>query len=32
MGQGKPPKQLAKYISYILGRRPDEFGLVPDTD
>ena len=32
MGQGKSPKQLAKNISYILGRRPDEFGLVPDTD
>ena len=32
MGQRKLPKQLAKFISYMLGRRPDEFGLVPDTD
>jgi len=32
MGQRKSPKQFAKFISYILGRRPDEFGLVPDTD
>ena len=32
MGQLKSPKQLAKFISYMLGRRPDEFGLVPDTD
>lgn len=26
------PKQLAKLIDYILGRRPDEFGLVLDAD
>jgi putative RNA 2'-phosphotransferase len=32
LGHTKSPKQLAKFISYILGRRPDEFGLVPDTD
>ncbi|MBT8358477.1 MAG: RNA 2'-phosphotransferase [Deltaproteobacteria bacterium] len=32
MGQRKSPKQLAKYITYILGRKPDEFGLVPDTN
>jgi putative RNA 2'-phosphotransferase len=32
MGQRKSPKQLAKFISYMLGRRPDEFGLVPDID
>jgi len=32
MGQRKSPKKLAKYISYILGRKPDEFGLVPDKD
>ena len=32
MGQLKSPKQLAKFIFYMLGRRPDEFGLVPDTD
>jgi len=23
-------RQLAKYIEYMLGRQPDEFGLVPD--
>ena len=32
MGQRKSPKQLAKYITYIMGRKPDEFGLVPDMD
>jgi putative RNA 2'-phosphotransferase len=26
------PKQLAKLIAYIVERRPDEFGLVPDAD
>jgi putative RNA 2'-phosphotransferase len=30
MGRHKDPKQLEKLITYILGRRPDEFGLVPD--
>jgi putative RNA 2'-phosphotransferase len=25
-------KQLEKLMSYVLGRRPDEFGLVPDTE
>lgn len=25
-------KRLAKLVSYMLGRRPDEFGLVPDAD
>jgi len=25
-------EQFAKLSSYILGRRPDEFGLVPDSD
>jgi putative RNA 2'-phosphotransferase len=28
MANKKTPKQLSKLISYILGRRPDEFGLV----
>ncbi len=28
MGRQKDPKQLEKMMSYILGRRPDEFGLV----
>ncbi|MBW2251368.1 MAG: RNA 2'-phosphotransferase [Deltaproteobacteria bacterium] len=32
MDKRKSPTQLAKFIYYILGRRPDEFGLVPDTD
>jgi putative RNA 2'-phosphotransferase len=32
MNRQKSPKKLAKFISYILGRRPDEFGLVPDAD
>ena len=26
----KSPKQLAKIITYVLGRKPGEFGLVPD--
>ena len=26
------PKQLAKFFNYVLGRRPDEFGLVTDRD
>ena len=25
-------KQLAKFLTYVLGRRPDEFGLVADFD
>ncbi len=25
-------QQLAKFLTYILGRRPDEFGLVTDAD
>ena len=25
-------KRLAKYIAYVLGRSPDEFGLVPDAE
>lgn len=32
MAQQKSPKKLSKFISYILGHRPDEFGLVPDPD
>ena len=31
MGQQRTPQQLAKIISYILGYRPDEFGLVLDN-
>jgi putative RNA 2'-phosphotransferase len=32
MSRQRSPKQLAKFISYILARRPDEFGLVPDSN
>ncbi len=32
MGSQKSHKQLSKFLSYILGRRPDEFGLVPDDN
>ena len=28
--QQRSPKQLAKFLNYVLGRRPDEFGLVTD--
>jgi putative RNA 2'-phosphotransferase len=30
MSKQRTPKQLAKFIDYILRRRPDEFGLVAD--
>ena len=32
MGKAKSPQSLAKLITFILGRRPDEFGLVTDTE
>ena len=32
MPQPRTPKQLSKFISYILGHNPDEFGLVLDQD
>ena len=32
MGTRHPPQKLAKYLSYLLGRRPDEFGLIPDAE
>jgi putative RNA 2'-phosphotransferase len=32
MGKAKSPQSLAKLITYILGRRPDEFGLVTDPE
>lgn len=32
MGRDRTPQQLAKIISYMLGRKPGEFGLVPDKD
>jgi len=31
MGKPKSPQILAKFIAYILERRPDEFGLVLDS-
>jgi putative RNA 2'-phosphotransferase len=30
--QQRSAKQLAKFFNYVLGRRPDEFGLVTDRD
>lgn len=30
MGKAKSPQSLAKLLAYMLGRRPDEFGLVTD--
>jgi putative RNA 2'-phosphotransferase len=30
MGKHKHPKQLEKLMAYVLGRQPDEFGLVLD--
>ncbi|CAB1079032.1 RNA:NAD 2'-phosphotransferase [Olavius algarvensis Delta 1 endosymbiont] len=32
MAVQRAPKKLAKFFDYILSRRPDEFGLVPDAD
>ena len=32
MSKQRSPKQLAKFIDYVLSRRPDEFGLVMDED
>jgi putative RNA 2'-phosphotransferase len=32
MAKPKSPQALAKFIDYILGRRPDEFGLVVDSE
>jgi putative RNA 2'-phosphotransferase len=31
MNRLKSVKKLAKFLSYVLGRRPDEFGLVPNA-
>ena len=30
--QKQSPKQLAKFLNYVLSRRPDEFGLVTDKE
>ena len=32
MRHKKDPKKLAKLLAYVLGRNPDEFGLVPDEN
>lgn len=32
MAQQKLIKQLAKFMTYVLGRSPSEFGLSPDTE
>lgn len=32
MGNDKKPQKLAKFLDYVLGRRPDEFGLFPDAE
>ena len=32
MAKRKDPKQFYKLLTYILGSRPDEFGLVPDEN
>lgn len=32
MGKAKSPQSLAKLLTYILGKRPGEFGLVTDTN
>jgi putative RNA 2'-phosphotransferase len=32
MGKTHSPQGLAKMLNYVLGRRPDEFGLIPDAE
>jgi len=32
MGNQKSITKLSKFLLYVLGRRPDEFGLIPDHD
>jgi putative RNA 2'-phosphotransferase len=32
MDRSRSPQGLAKMLVYVLGRRPDEFGLVPDPE
>ena len=32
MSSQRSPKQLAKFLNYVLGRRPNEFGLVTDKE
>jgi putative RNA 2'-phosphotransferase len=32
MGHPLAVDRLAKFLAYVLGRRPDEFGLIPDAE
>lgn len=32
MGKSRSAHNLARMLAYVLGRRPDEFGLIPDAD
>ena len=32
MSKLRSPQKLAKFIAYILGHKPDEFGLVLEKD
>jgi putative RNA 2'-phosphotransferase len=32
MGKSRSAHNLAKMLAYVLGRRPDEFGLIPDPE
>jgi putative RNA 2'-phosphotransferase len=32
MGKTRTPQVLSKMLAYMLGRRPDEFGLIPDAE
>ena len=32
MGKTRSPQNLAKMLAYVLERRPDEFGLIPDAE
>jgi putative RNA 2'-phosphotransferase len=32
MRRSRSPQILAKMLAYVLGRRPDEFGLIPDAE
>lgn len=32
MGKARSAHNLSKMLAYVLGRRPDEFGLIPDAE
>jgi putative RNA 2'-phosphotransferase len=32
MSKTRSPQNLAKMLAYLLGRQPDEFGLIPDAE